>query len=489
MDKSLPENETVSQKKKIPKQMKRKTKNSIDDSNQMLINKLSMNNNNQSKIDDELNNFHSNNNLIDSNDKSQTSSATENDNYNEEMVIDDKEDGSPVDLSQQSTNAYANSPNIHTPKPVRPGSNSAINFSIQSIIGNECKKSAFQPVSLNGEMDLNRVTLKQASSDHQLANLKNDDLSLFALHSAMGNIVNKSASSCLPLNSISSSTTSFSTSSHPSLSSTLSSQSLNNRSPVIVSQPNLKSNLLNFTSVNQLNSLNSNTLISNSPCSSNLPELKIEPPSPSHKLSTVDVTADENSNNESDFCNNEFKLAPTPAQLGKIRNKKSSSSVDNDQQEDEQNTNDKTQNILTKQDENLTNSSPVPITTQSKNNDSSSPNNNQVEDVEMKEKDAMDKVLEEIDFKNKFENLPEFKPEKKLTSDSTPTTPLDQLVPQQFVQTYRKKQRNLTPLQPTPIHPLTSPDTGCLTTGDLNSANAYINRNKFFPGKIFRFHL
>ena len=55
-------------------------------------------------------------------------------------------------------------------------------------------------------------------------------------------------------------------------------------------------------------------------------------------------------------------------------------------------------------------------------------------------KDGMDKVLEEVNFEQRFARLPEFKPEN---GTSAPSTPLPQLVPSPaaFVQSYRKKQR------------------------------------------------
>lgn len=450
----LEKNLTEQEKKKLTKGAKvRKTKSSIsaEDTNQQQqfnfssrIDKNSSNaNSNQSKNGEPLSHYQKSTpaNLRCSNEDSQTSSASE---VGEEMVIDMKfnqndDVSSPVDLSQ--SNSFQN---IATPKAMRPGSNpqqSAINFSIQSIIGNESKRSAFQPVLLNSNNN-------SSSKDQQLADETRQ-----------------------PPNSTTSTSSGCSTSSHSSLTPTLSNQSLSHRSPVIVSQQQVTNNLSSFSAINQLNSNNSNlnSLISTSP--SNLPKLNIEPPSPSHfhsnnKNHNSSQAQHQNSattvpNNSFNSKNQEFVLAPTPAQLGKARNKKCSSGAEDEQPAQ----NDKPNSFNPTREQTNT-----------------STNDQQTEDVEMKDRDAMDKVLEEVNFKQKFENLPEFKPEDKRNVDSTPTTPLQSLSPHSFVQSYRKKQRNSSALTPTPIskHGLTSPDTGCLTTGDINSANVQCG-DKFFP--------
>lgn len=455
------------EKKKFNKQgAKRKTKSSIsvDDANQQSLAYSSgaldkaPAEPNKNLNPNSIHSNHSNNNSSQSKQEdAETSSASE----AEGMVIDVKwpgqsDNASPVDLSSQS-NSFQNQPS--TPK-------APFDFSISRLIGNESKKSAFQPVSLTGK-DQEQLKLKQAASDHQLAAL-GESARLFSASL-------RSDSVCLStLNHNSNSATQTATSSsgcsaassHHSLTSA-SNQSLSHRSPVIVAQ-SAGGNQSGFSATNQLNSnSNSNQLISTSPSSNPLPELKIQPPSPSHHSNG------ENKDNhstgqaqQSKLASQEFVLAPTPAQLGKARNKKLSSGLDDEQAADK-----------------------VPGGRKSADKESAAAESNgQSEDVEMKEKekDAMDKVLEEVDFKQKFEKLPEFKPDK-LNAESTPTTPLlCQLSTETFVQSYRKKQRNsVQTLTPTPIirHQLTSPETaGCLTTGDMNSASALsLDDCKFFP--------
>jgi len=431
------------EKKKLIKGAKvRKTKISIsvDDSNQQQqftsssqLDKNSNNaNSNQSKNDDELFQGHQ----MSTNDDSQTSSASE---AGEEMVIDMKWNQndltSPVDLSQSNSLQH-----IVTPKATRP----ALNFSIQSLIGDKSKKSAFQPVLMNSTSNQNSSKEQQLTDEQRLPT---------------------SGSAC-------------STNSHQSSTSTLSNQSqTRHRSPVIVSQ--IANNLSNFSAINQLNSINNsnlNSLISTS--LSNLPKLNVQPPSPSHyhlnNNNHNNTAQQQHTTPQNNFKKDQqdfevLKLAPTPAQLGKVRNKKLSSGT-----EDEQKSDSKQQNK-----EEANTSSETAISTTTTVNETQT-----VNDVEMKDKDAMDKVLEEVNFKQKFENLPEFKPEHD-KNDSAPNTPAIQAVSSeenrlQFVQSYRKKQRNsVMTLTPTPSSKqgLTSPDTGCLTTGDLNSANT----SHFFP--------
>jgi len=502
---SIEKNLTETDKKKTNKGAKRKNKNSIsiDSFNNQQNKNLNSNNANsiQSKNDDEIN--YQINNLRDD---SHTSSASE---AGEEMVIDMKceEDGSPVDLSHTSSFSNLNSVSNTPSKLARPGSNPPFNFSIQALIGNESKRSAFQPVSLNGnQKDELKQKLKQASSDHQLTSSGNSksilDEHLFAAKALSNNSKNNNI--CLSANALNSISTNLSssgcsTSSHLSLTSTIS-----NRSPVIVSQ---QTNLTGFssTAINQLNSnSNLNSMIS-SP--SNLPKLKIEPPSPNHQTinhhykshsqpnsgTIINQQFKQQTNQSQQNDQQEFVLAPTPAQLGKARNKKLSGT------DEESNSNINNQNSSQENNDNNASDSDKLIISQKEDqkqidqfenkNDSndqtmkeSSLNEKEMENKDVEMKDSIDKVLEQINFKQQFENLPEFKPEDKL-ANSTPTTPLPPLSPQSFVQSYRKKQKNsastLTPLPTLNKNALTSPDTGCLTTGDLNSAFSF-GGDKFF---------
>lgn len=471
------------EKKKFSKQgAKRKTKSSIsvDDANQPQQ-ALAYSTSTLDKAPAEQNHKNLNQNSIHSNNSSQskqedadTSSASE----AEGMVIDVKwpaqsDTASPVDLSSQS-NSFQNIPT--TPK-------APFDFSISRLIGNESKKSAFQPVSLGGKDEHNnQLKLKQASSDHQLSAQLGDSARLFSnsLRSDSVCLSTLSQNSNSTTQTATSSSGCSASSSHHSLTST-SNQSLSHRSPVIVAQ-SAGGNQSGFVAISQLNSnSNLNQLISTSPSSNPLPKLKIQPPSPSHSNSEH---SENNKSNHSTsqaqqsnkFSSQEFVLAPTPAQLGKARNKKLSSGIDDEQ-------------AATGADK-VPGSRKQPADQESASSQANETSGSQLqsEDVEMKEKekDAMDKVLEEVDFKQKFEKLPEFKPDK-LNAESTPTTPLlCQLSTETFVQSYRKKQRNsVQTLTPTPIvrHLLTSPETtGCLTTGDLNSANALsLDDCKFFP--------
>lgn len=132
-----------------------------------------------------------------------------------------------------------------------------------------------------------------------------------------------------------------------------------------------------------------------------------------------------------------FVLAPTPAQLGIIRNKKNQANRA---------------------------SSPTDLPTITETNCSSQSSSQEApsqEEVTVPKDvptqptpkvDGMDKVLEEVNFEQRFARLPEFKPEH---GTSAPSTPLPQLVPSPaaFVQSYRKKQRvehKTTPVSVTP---------------------------------------
>jgi hypothetical protein len=139
-----------------------------------------------------------------------------------------------------------------------------------------------------------------------------------------------------------------------------------------------------------------------------LPTVQLQPPSPS-------LTA-----------NQPFVLAPTPAQLGLTRNKRPFTSSDSCSAVDKQDSNSAS--------EECEDTSGKPM------EDSNEPEN-KPESTSGAKTDAMDKVLEEVDFDQKFAKLPEFRPDHQLPQGSAPSTPL-QLSPLAFVQSYRKKQRH-----------------------------------------------
>ncbi|KAI1290131.1 Protein capicua -like protein [Halotydeus destructor] len=168
----------------------------------------------------------------------------------------------------------------------------------------------------------------------------------------------------------------------------------------------------------------------------------------------------------------EFVLAPTPAQLGLIRNKKQPS-VDKDD----------TENGGSLESESENSQQAVDIGDAKDNNNCPKP--------KAKAKDGMDEVLEEVNFRERFEKLPGFQL-GKLGVNSTPNTPLPSLSPMAFVQSYRKKQRiekkstaksgpcpaDKTSLPQTPITATTcTPDTGVSRTPLDSSASA---GNTFF---------
>ncbi|KPM07860.1 hypothetical protein NH340_JMT07556 [Sarcoptes scabiei] len=128
--------------------------------------------------------------------------------------------------------------------------------------------------------------------------------------------------------------------------------------------------------------------------------------------------------NEND-SEKKFILAPTPAQLGKSRGLKAK--IHKTDLDVEQN---KTDDYAEKTvDHKETNSSNEDIDEQQK-------------EIDPAAKDAMDKILEEVNFDKHFERLPEFDP-SIAASVVTPTTPI-QLSPSMtaaFVTSYRKRQQ------------------------------------------------
>lgn len=200
------------------------------------------------------------------------------------------------------------------------------------------------------------------------------------------------------------------------------------------------------------------------------------PPTPVISIGNTSVTSVKTSSASSTttFDNNEkkFVLAPTPAQLGKSRGSKAkqrnTTSVEivesSNKTVSECNTEIELKDLSVKDDElnsvkdmdngeetknesvnNENDKTPVVneeiTSTPSLNNDADNMNENNGEDMPMN-KDAMDKILEEVNFEQHFEQLPEFDPTVAV-SVVTPTTPL-QLSPSMtaaFVSSYRKRQQ------------------------------------------------
>ncbi|CAG2165423.1 unnamed protein product [Oppiella nova] len=140
-----------------------------------------------------------------------------------------------------------------------------------------------------------------------------------------------------------------------------------------------------------------------------IPTVKVEPPPNSPpNAGAATAAADENKSTKAsttgaNASEGKFVLAPTPAQLGKVRNKKAS-------------------------------------------NGESTASDGDNRDLAAAERDAMDRVLEEVNFERQFAQLPEFKPTRTPLLNSataTPTTPipLSPSLTAAFVSSYRKRQR------------------------------------------------
>jgi hypothetical protein len=190
-------------------------------------------------------------------------------------------------------------------------------------------------------------------------------------------------------------------------------------SPQSQSQPQFYTTVMNFKSGN---------------LSVTTPPTPVPPPSPQ----TTTIHFEEDKQKQTNSGETKFVLAPTPAQLGKTRNKKLAfnESLDNSPESKDSPTN---------------------------------------------ERDAMDKVLEEVNFERQFAQLPEFKPNSRTprinnNSSVTPTTPL-QLSPSltaAFVSSYRKRQRMGCHSQQSNT-PLSAPKTPETTTPDTSTSG-----NTFF---------
>lgn len=148
-----------------------------------------------------------------------------------------------------------------------------------------------------------------------------------------------------------------------------------------------------------------------------------------------------------------FVLAPTPAQLGKARKaiKNSTSSSDSTQANSSQaNCYEDNQELINVTDvadddqpANFHGSSGT-LSSQNESSENQSGSATQIEpQTDEKNADEMDKILEEVNFGQHFEQLPEYDPSSVNSSVVTPTTPL-QLSPSMtaaFVSSYRKRQQ------------------------------------------------
>lgn len=151
-----------------------------------------------------------------------------------------------------------------------------------------------------------------------------------------------------------------------------------------------------------------------------------------------------------------FVLAPTPAQLGKVRkhnnsgsgnnattttttttnaNEETSSTADSKNAQPESGDQQKEDAKPTEQNSNAKKvEEPKPVVL-------SKAEAKKVKDQELE--DEMERILKEVNFEQHFENLPEYDPDGVVTSVVTPTTPL-QLSPSMtaaFVSSYRKRQQ------------------------------------------------
>ena len=209
-----------------------------------------------------------------------------------------------------------------------------------------------------------------------------------------------------------------------------------------------------------------------------VPSVKIDPPSPEN-------SAHSNSNSQPELSVNNatprFVLAPTPAQLGITRNKQK---------------NNGNAESVSSGDSPPEKQAKISVGDGEDDTDVAAKENISQSSVKQKEKekekdvDGMDKVLEEVNFEQRFAQLPEFRPDPKMAASSTPNTPLPSLSPMAFVQSYRKKRPDKSTLTsattakaPHPPHtpqtsgPATStPDAiSCTPTGD--SGNTFFGPN------------
>lgn len=224
------------------------------------------------------------------------------------------------------------------------------------------------------------------------------------------------------------------------------------RSPVIVTQPgsaklfmsNLQSTASSishsqpqphfYTSVMNLKSGNL-AVTSSKSTGMVVPSVTVDPPSSPALSSLLSPVTQEHSL----LCaaQPKFVLAPTPAQLGITRNKKLNEMVDTsgDKMNKSSNEENEAEDQLMRE-ENVAGNEDGIV---EKATDNEKDKNVSASDANAM--DSMDQVLEEVNFEKRFAQLPEFKPDNKLAVASTPTTPLTNLSPMAFVQSYRKKQR------------------------------------------------
>lgn len=171
------------------------------------------------------------------------------------------------------------------------------------------------------------------------------------------------------------------------------------------------------------------------------------PPTPVTSIANLKPATTDASNEAKKFV-----LAPTPAQLGKVRKHNNSGNNTNtttnangettntDSRSDgssdvQQEAEDKQKEDIKIEEKIKTEEQPKEVVVLSK------AEAKKIKDQELE--DEMERILKEVNFEQHFENLPEYDPDGAVTSVVTPTTPL-QLSPSMtaaFVSSYRKRQQ------------------------------------------------
>ena len=382
---------------------------------------------------------------------------------------------SPVDLLSRQPSIS----DVQMPKPIRTNSASSASASNPVIVGS--KQSAFQPAHLSSfnkekesKLEKPKVELSMLASQPHFSNS--------SLTSTPTSLCSTTSSSATTSTTNTTTTSSSDTSSHLSQSQQMTSTPSyvtatfknmvktpsprhispqpNLRSPVIVAQPSpqrlifLNPNLTANNDTNGVNNSNShsnintpqpspsshqplhfyttvmniksgNLSVTTPPAPLVVPTLRIDPPSPAMASKETD------SNYEQKFI-----LAPTPAQLGKARNKKLLATINEQEGKESSHS-----SLSSSSSSSLSSSSLSSASSSSCNSRLNESTSNTFTSEKVSTRDEMDKVFEEVNFDQQFAELPEFKPENKLPATSAPNTPL-QLSPKAFVQSYRKKQRS-----------------------------------------------
>lgn len=264
-----------------------------------------------------------------------------------------------------------------------------------------------------------------------------------------------------PTNLLSSTNSPFVTAKYKNMvktSPTLSPQTQQQRSPVIIGQQssqiqesNSNSNI-NVTQTQTAGNQNQNQN-QNAQCFTTVMNFKsgnlsvTTPPTPVLVPPTLKIDPPETEENDKKKLESEkgssgvtkFVLAPTPAQLGKARKK-----------------------LNQNESENSSNGS----------NESTSSTSKPTEP------DAMDKVLQEVNFEEQFSQLPEFKPERRGNSANPPPTtplPISPNLTAAFVSSYRKKQKSTIAAPPHSAPIIITPE--CSTPDTRDSGNTFFGPN------------